>query len=297
VAYEFVRRGYAVVLPMRQGFSRSGGVELDGSCDVASNGRQQARSVRRAVDWAAAQAWADPDNNVVIGQSHGGLATLAYGEDPHPGTRLLINFAGGLRQLGCAGWEDALVEAIGGYARYTRLPSLWFYGDNDSHFRPALWRAAHARYQQLGGQALLEAFGRFGNDAHALLGTRDGLPLWLPKVTRALATAGLPSQPDPKSESIPELPRQVPLRLARDDEADRLPVRGFAARQGFLDWLRISVPKAFAISERGGFWASAWGVARPIAHALAHCERMSGSPCKLFAVNGYVVSSGDSGTD
>ncbi|MBL8328592.1 MAG: dienelactone hydrolase family protein [Rubrivivax sp.] len=297
VAYEFVRRGYAVIVPMREGFARSGGTERDGSCDVQANGHQQARSVRRAVDWAAAQPWADGSRSVVIGQSHGGLATLAYGAAPHPGTRLLVNFAGGLRQPACADWEDGLIEAIGSYGKEASLPSIWFYADNDSHFRPAVWRAAHERFVAQGGSARLEAFGRFGTDGHALFGSRDGMPTWLPKVLAALLPLGLPVRPDPRFEPIPMLPQPVPLRHARADEADRLPVRGFTAREAFANWLRLAVPKAFAVSENGRHWASAWGIERPVASALEQCERVARVKCKLFAINGFVVADGDSGTD
>lgn len=297
VAYEFVRRGYAVVVPMRQGFARSGGIEFDGSCDILSNGRQQARSVRRAVDWAAAQPWADPRRNIVLGQSHGGLATLAYGEDPHPGTRLLVNFSGGLRQVGCPAWEAALVEAMTTYGRHTRLPTQWFYGDNDSHFRPAVWRAAAQGYAQAGGQVSVEAVGSFGSDAHALFGARDGLPLWLPVVLRTLDALGLPTQPDRRFEPQPDLPAPVPLRQALPDGVDHLPLRNASARQGFLNWLRVAGSKAFAISENGLYWAASWGVVRPIAAALEHCERTAGSRCRIFAVDGYLVRTGDTGTD
>ena len=156
-AREFVQRGWAVVVPMRQGFSQSGGSEISAGCNVHSNGLQQARSVRRTLDWLATQPWADVQRNVVLGQSHGGLTTLAYGTAPHPGTRLLVNFAGGLRQESCAGWQQNLARAIGDYGADTRLPSLWFYGDNDSYFPPFVWRGAHERYTQAGGRADLVA--------------------------------------------------------------------------------------------------------------------------------------------
>jgi len=40
---EFVRRGYAVVLPMRMGFSKSGGhYHESGGCNIAANGELQA---------------------------------------------------------------------------------------------------------------------------------------------------------------------------------------------------------------------------------------------------------------
>jgi dienelactone hydrolase len=193
-AREFVQRGWAVVVPMRQGFSQSGGSEISAGCNVHSNGLQQARSVRRTLDWVARQPWADVSRNMVLGQSHGGLTTLAYGTDPHPGTRLLVNFAGGLRQENCTAWQHNLMRAIGDYGAETKLPSLWFYGDNDSYFPPFVWRGAHERYTQAGGRADLVAFGDFGSDAHGLFGSRAGLPIWLPKVMAALDAAGLPTR-------------------------------------------------------------------------------------------------------
>lgn len=39
---EFIRRGYAVMAPMRSGFSKSGGSEISGGCNVYSNGIEQA---------------------------------------------------------------------------------------------------------------------------------------------------------------------------------------------------------------------------------------------------------------
>ena len=91
-AREFVSRGYAVVVPMRQGFSKSGGTSISGDCNVHSNGIQQAISVKRTIEWASSKSWADSSRIVVMGQSHGGLTTLAYGTDPHEGVKLLINF-------------------------------------------------------------------------------------------------------------------------------------------------------------------------------------------------------------
>jgi dienelactone hydrolase len=297
VAYEFVRRGYAVVVPMRQGFSRSGGTDYPVACDVAGDARHQARSLRRAVDWAVQQPWADPQRIIVIGQSHGGLAALAYGEDPHPGTRLIVNFAGGIRKPTCRDWQEDLIEAIADFGRATRLPSLWFYGDNDSHFPPAIWRAAHERYGQRGGQARLVAFGSFGSDAHGLFGARDGVAIWMPPLLEQIGQAGLPALVDARFDPMPDVAAPPPLRQAVADEADHLPVRGRAAREGFLSWLRFKVPKAFVISEDRRHWASAWGPVKPVARALERCQMLAGARCRVFAVNGFVVWPGDSGQD
>lgn len=288
-AREFVQRGWAVVVPMRQGFSQSGGSEISAGCNVHSNGLQQARSVRRTLDWLDSQPWADVSRNVVLGQSHGGLTTLAYGTAPHPGTRLLVNFAGGLRQETCTAWQQNLIRAIGDYGADTRLPSLWFYGDNDSYFPPFVWRGAHARYTQAGGRADLVAFGDFGSDAHGLFGSRAGLAVWLPRVLAALEAAGLPAQVVHALPVAPDLPAPPASGFAAVADLDRVPLRTDRARTGYQAWLSAESPRAFAIHPNQGGWASAWGGERPIARALANCERFAKAPCRLYAVDDAVV--------
>ena len=288
-AREFVQRGWAVVVPMRQGFSQSGGSEISAGCNVHSNGLQQARSVRRTLDWVAQQPWADVSRNVVLGQSHGGLTTLAYGTDPHPGTRLLVNFAGGLRQETCTSWQHSLIRAIGDYGAASKLPSLWFYGDNDSYFPPFVWRGAHERYTQAGGRADLVAFGNFGSDAHGLFGSRAGLPIWLPRLLAALDAAGLPTQVVQALPVAPDLPVPPSSGFAAVTDLDRVPLRSDRARAGYQTWLAAESPKAFAIHPNQGGWASAWGAERPIARALANCERIAKAPCRLYAVDDAVV--------
>ena len=288
-AREFVSRGYLVAIPMRQGFSRSGGNEINGGCNVQSNGMQQAKSVRRTLDWLGHQPFADTSRNVVMGQSHGGLTTLAYGMDPHPGTKLLVNFAGGLRQETCTGWQGNLTRGIGSYGETTKLPSLWFYGDNDSYFSPELWREAFVRYQRAGGNAELVAFGSFGNDAHAMFGSRAGLPIWQPRVMAAFAQAGLPTSVIHEMKPQADVAPPPASGFAKTDELDKLPVRSDAGRDAYQKWLGSESPKAFVVHPVKRTWSWAVGGARPYARALANCERLAGSPCAFYAVDDAVV--------
>lgn len=191
-ARELVRRGYAVVVPMRQGFSKSTGSYIGGGCNVESNGRVQAEDVEAALNHFAARPDIDAKQVVVFGQSHGGLTTLALGSLHLPNVVGLVNFAGGLRQEGCNGWERSLADAVASYARSTRVPSLWFYGDNDSYFVPETWQRMHTQYVTAGGQARLVAFGAFGTDAHGMFSSAKGTPIWVPEVGAFFATLGLP---------------------------------------------------------------------------------------------------------
>ncbi|MEO8248478.1 MAG: CocE/NonD family hydrolase, partial [Burkholderiales bacterium] len=192
----FLDRGYAVVAPMRQGFSKSGGAYVGGGCNIESNGRAQADDLAAALDYVRTQPWVDKDRIVVLGQSHGGWATLALGARGYPGVKGLINFAGGLRQeRGCTGWQGNLARAAGAYGKGTHLPSLWLYGDNDSFFPVEVFRPMHERYQAAGGKAELIAYGKFGNDSHTLFASPDGARIWHEPVARFLKSIGVPWEP------------------------------------------------------------------------------------------------------
>ncbi|MBC7548113.1 MAG: alpha/beta hydrolase [Polaromonas sp.] len=204
----FMQRGYVVVAPMRQGFSKSSGSYIGGGCNVQSNGIAQADDVKAVLDYITAQPYADKNQLLVMGQSHGGWTTLAFGTLNYPGVKGLVNFAGGLRQESCPGWESGLARAAGNYGAATQLPSLWFYGDNDSYFSTDTYSDMFQRYNAAGGKARLVAFGVYGADAHAMFGPTGGQYIWQPEVTRFLAQVGLPSQP------LPEFARYRPAAVA-----------------------------------------------------------------------------------
>jgi dienelactone hydrolase len=288
-AREFVQLGYAVVVPMRQGFSKSGGTEVSGGCNISSNGVQQARSVRRTLDWLRTQDWADVSHNIVVGQSHGGLATMAYGMQPHPGTRLLLNFAGGLRQTDCPAWQKEMISAFGDYGAATRLPSIWFYGDNDSFFPPDVVHASYKRYREAGGPAELVSYGRFGSDSHTMFSAYEGVRLWLPRVLAALAALHLPHQQRYVAADPGDAPLPSARGYARIDDLDRLPAANERVRLGYRNWLQAPQPRAFAMHPSNGAWASTWGGERPRSRALADCERLAKASCRLYAVDDTVV--------
>ena len=76
MATAFVKRGYAVMVPMRRGFADSTGRYADYGCDMTANGYAQANDVLDAIDFARGQKWIDDDRIVVAGQSYGGLSLI-----------------------------------------------------------------------------------------------------------------------------------------------------------------------------------------------------------------------------
>ena len=290
----FLQRGYAVVVPMRQGFSKSGGSYIGGGCNVESNGRVQAGDVKAVLDHLATQPWADKERVVVVGQSHGGWTTLAFGPQNYPGVKGLVNFAGGLRQEQCPNWQQALAGGAASYARDTRLPSIWFYGNNDSYFDPETFHAMFDKYSAAGGKARLVAYGTFGADSHRLFESRAGTSIWQPELSRFLETIGMPDQVQPafakygmrSSIAVPPRSDFAPL----DDET-RVPHVRDTGRAGYKVYLGRMMPRAFAVAPSGA-WGWAEGGDDPLKHALDNCNRNGKSECRLYSVDDQIVWEG-----
>jgi dienelactone hydrolase len=287
----FLQRGYVVVVPMRQGFSKSGGSYVGGGCNIESNGRVQAEDVKAVLDHVVAQPWADKDRIVVVGQSHGGWTTLAFGVQNYPGVKGLANFAGGLRQEQCPNWKQALAGSAARYARGTQLPSVWFYGDNDSYFDPETFHAMHEQYTGAGGKARLVAFGKFGSDAHALFSSRAGASIWQPELSTFLASIGMPNQVQPAfarygvRSSVPVPPR---TDFAALDDESKLPYVKDGGRAGYQKYLERQLPRAFAVAPSGA-WGFAEGGDDPLGRALTICNRNGKGECRLYSVDDQVV--------
>jgi len=198
-AYYFLSRGYAVALPMMRGFAGSGGALVRAGCDLAAVAQSNARDMRAVIEALALRPEVDRTRIVVAGQSFGAWNTLGLGASPPAGVRGLVSFNAAIRVSNCPAQDSSMAAAAGQLGARASLPSLWFYGDNDSVMPVATWRAVFGQYSRAngwaGGQAELVAFGAFGSDSHDVLSSPDSLPLWAPRVDAFLARIGMPSTP------------------------------------------------------------------------------------------------------
>ncbi|NML33291.1 dienelactone hydrolase family protein [Paraburkholderia antibiotica] len=285
LAREFVRRGYVVVAPNRQGFGNSDGVYQQDGCDVAANGLGQAADVAATIDYMSKQPYVDATHIAVAGTSHGGLATIAYGTEAAPGVRALINFSGGLRQDACEDWQGNLTRAFGAYGEKTKVPSLWLYGDNDSVWNAPLVANMYTAYHAHGASVKMIDYGNYKNDAHRLVGDRDGVHVWWPAVESFLARAGMPTAVQYRVAD-PSAPKAS--GFAALDAVDSVPFLDEAGRNGYRNFLHQYPSRAFAVSDSGA-WSWAEGGDDPMSVAVTNCQKQSADPCRLYAVDNSVV--------
>jgi dienelactone hydrolase len=291
MASAFVRRGYAVMVPMRTGFAHSTGKYIDHGCDMTANGYTQASDVRDVIAYARGLGWIDPGRIVVAGQSYGGLASMALTTQDIPGVRGVMNFAGGLKvHGGPCDWRGALVRAFADYGKHAKVDSLWMYGANDSYFGPELVGRMYRAYVSGGGNAQLVSYGAFKRDAHTMLASREGEKIWLPEAERFLDRIGMPSRE--VYAVAAEAPAQPPTTYAAVDDVAAIPYLAGNGRKEYRAFLQRQMPRAFAVSPTG-----AWGWAEegedPSASALAACQSKSRQPCRLYSVDDYVVWPGN----
>jgi dienelactone hydrolase len=288
IAREFVQRGYAVIIPMRKGFSQSTGMYVGGGCNIVDNGIAQADDLQSTLEYAAKQPWIDPSRIIVAGQSHGGLATMAFGMRHYPGVKGLIDFAGGLRVTSNnCNWESALVKAFAQYGAKTDIPSLWFYGANDSYFNPDVASRLAAAYTGAGGHAKLIAYGPFKSDSHGMSSSQAGVAIWWPETEIFLQSLGMPTA---KTVKLPGSALPPPSHFAPLSDIAAVPYLRDTGREGYRTFLTKDAPRAFALSPSG-----AWGYSTvdngedTTELALARCRRNSKLPCALYAVDDQVV--------
>jgi len=195
---EFVRRGFIVINPVRRGYGKTGGPFLEGNASCAApgyyaSGLESARDLAATIDYARTRTDIDTTRILLVGQSAGGFASLAAASLAIDGVRGVISFAGGRGSRGpgdvCA--EERLVDAFAHFAETTRVPTLWFYAENDLYFGPALVRRIVATYRDRGGQVDYRPQPAYGNDGHAFFSATTNVPLWSRELDRFLAVSGM----------------------------------------------------------------------------------------------------------
>jgi dienelactone hydrolase len=289
-AYYFLSRGYAVAMPMARGYAGSGGTQTNHGCDLGELALENGRDIAGVISALGSFPQIDTSRTVVAGQSFGGWSTLGMAALNPPGVHGVVDFFGGVQSSGCGpiqGGELAgLVTGARRLGAATSIPSLWFYGENDSLFQPKLWRPMYEAYTREGGQATLVDVGSFMDDSHQMLSHMESFPIWVPKVDAFLARIGLPSR-----EIYPEympLPWPAPTHFAPLADVDAVPWLSASSRETYQQFLTRPLPRMFLVAPGGQSVAVFGRSFDPLATGLNPC-REHNLDCKLYAIDNDVV--------
>lgn len=201
---EWVRRGYAVLVPVRRGYGASGGAHLGddyGSCanaDFRRAGEGAARDLLATVAWAKAERDLDPTRWLLVGQSAGGFASI-YTAAKHPrGLVAVLAFAPGRggnpdTRPGEPCASDRMAALFARLAPRVAVPVLWFYAENDQFIGPRVQKLWFESFRTAGGHGELVVIPSFPERrGHGVFPSAPGVPLWTPAVARFFSNQRLP---------------------------------------------------------------------------------------------------------
>jgi len=201
---EWVRRGYAVVAPVRRGYGASGGAHLGdayGTCarpDFRRAGEGGALDLLVTVAWAKTQPDLDPRRWLLVGQSAGGFASIYTASKRPDGLVAVLAFAPGRGGrpdthpgLPCA--PDAVAQLFASVAPRIIVPVLWFYAENDQYIGPAAQQLWFNAFREAGGRGELVVIPPFpAARGHGVFPSTAGVPLWTPAVAAFFRSQAIP---------------------------------------------------------------------------------------------------------
>lgn len=288
----FVRKGFAVAVPLRLGYgelAELGDPEASGGCRnprYAPALAAAAAQIATVAGELAKRPDIDRERLVLVGQSVGGMATVAATALRSPGLVAAINFAGGHggnpeNHPGDPCVADQLKALVNQYgqlnaAQAPAVPMLWVYAENDRYFAPRHSRRWAQVYGAAGAPLEFELLPPFADDGHKLFAR--GADVWQPLVDAYLIKLGFT-----RSGRIARPPDSGFAALA-DEGA--LPLKGGSVVEGYRKFLAAESPRAFAVG------AKRWGYAHgddAMSRALGLCQRDTGQACQLYAVDDRIV--------
>jgi dienelactone hydrolase len=194
-----VDKGFVVLLPTRAGYGETFGgfdPEAAGRCNALRpevTARASSDQVLQTLEFAKTLPYVDASRWLVVGQSVGGLASVATVARHPAGLIGGINFSGGTggnpkerRADPCS--PDAIARLWKEEAAGATVPMLWLYWQNDLFFGVDAPKRWHQAWTAGGGQAEFHQLPAFGNDGHS--GLRTDITHWRPYVDAWLAQLG-----------------------------------------------------------------------------------------------------------
>ncbi len=278
-----VAKGFVVLVPNRIGYWETYGSfdpEHSACKNIEPMSVAASDQVLTTVALAKTLPYVDASRWLVAGQSVGGLTTVATVGRAPPGLVGGINFSGGTggnpdTKPGRPCNPYATTQYWGEIAKNAKVPMLWLYWENDKYWGADIPKAWHKAWVDGGGKAQFTGLAAVGEDGHSGLGI--DMDHWLPVVDAFLNQLGFDK---------PAIVKAPPPSAFAAIDATAAPPVGTSGKAAYAKFLEMALPRAFAVSSKGGFGHARGDYAA--GRALGNCQRF-GNPCALYAVDADVV--------
>jgi pimeloyl-ACP methyl ester carboxylesterase len=277
-------RGWLAVSVARRGYGRSeGSAFLDiGTCQepaAAAYLDHHAVDIEAALDAIGKRADADMSRVLLIGKSVGGAVALDVASRQKVRITAVINVSGGVSAFtpklavnpDCDLLQSDVVWNFARFGAASRIPTIWFYAENDPWFSPAFVGRMLTAYTAAGGFARLVMLPAFAPDGHDLYHAYEGQEQILPKIDQFLSRSGLPTWDHGFAGRL--------LASLKPEQ-----------RQLGLEYLK-EAPAQKALAVGDGDSSVAWSASdgesidSARATALRNCEADAHGPCHIVAEN------------
>jgi len=117
------------------------------------------------------QSYVDPKKIVVMGQSQGGWAVIAFSTLTVDGVLGIVNISGGVNYTSIdtdpiSTRYSKWVSDCGGYGKINMIPTLWIYSKNDHIIPPEASQPMFKSFQDEGGKGTFVMKPEYGNEGH-----------------------------------------------------------------------------------------------------------------------------------
>jgi dienelactone hydrolase len=203
----WLRKGFAVIAPVRPGYGQSEGADREGSGSRFRAGKctsepdflyvanTAGKAVLATMEWVKAQPWADKERILLVGASVGGLTSAGVAAQGAAGVIGYINFVGGSggsprESPGKSCKPENLTKVFAEFGKTTRVPSLWLYAENDLYWGPEAPKEWHLAFSAGGSKTkfVMTPPVPGTDDGHRLLAV--GGRLWAPHVNAFVRELG-----------------------------------------------------------------------------------------------------------
>ncbi|NLD91240.1 MAG: alpha/beta fold hydrolase [Fibrobacter sp.] len=163
--------GYVVMMLVRRGYGNSGGPDSELKDTPYASGLEAAKDLLSAVGHMKTQPYVDPTRIVVMGQSQGGFAAIAFSTLKVDGVLGTVNISGGINYTSIDADPHSTrylkwASDCGEYGKINTLPTLWIYSKNDWSIPPIASEPMFKSFQNAGGKGTFIMKPEWRGDGH-----------------------------------------------------------------------------------------------------------------------------------